>query len=162
MKCDIENSLLFHALCNSSKPKQVQTLSQCAWSLLSNVFQQYSLYLVLCILNIQLLTYCTHAHAHSHKIHTCSLSLAIFPSLISPGCGKCWVLPMTSLLELPSMCGPTRLVPTGQDWCTRDHIQNSCIPLTPHIQHIVGHHPYANIDGFDPDLQTKGNVSTIH
>jgi len=57
------------------------------------------------------------------------------------------------------MCGPTRLVSAGQ---TDIYSSTFMHLLTPCTQHIVGHHPYANIDGFDPDLQTKDNVSTVH
>ena len=33
------------------------------------------------------------------------------------------------------------------------------LSLTLFIQHIFGHHPYTNIDGYDPDISTAKNVS---
>ena len=29
-------------------------------------------------------------------------------------------------------------------------------------QHTLGHHPYTNIDGADPDIETASEVSEIH
>ena len=29
------------------------------------------------------------------------------------------------------------------------------------LQHIFGHHPYTNIDGFDPDISTAQHVSVV-
>ena len=38
-------------------------------------------------------------------------------------------------------------------WCL------SCDSLI-YLQHIFGHHPYTNIDGFDPDISTANHVSS--